>query len=351
MNNAGRIGFVMKGDYDKAATYDFLDVVYFGNASYVAKKLTIGNEPEKDSEYWQILATTPDNAVTGIKGAAEADFRTGNVIISPKNIGLGNVDNTPDSEKNVLSAEKLHINSTGSNVQPVYFKNGVPAKCSYKLEKSVPSNAVFTDTVYSLPTTTASTLGGIKTGYTTSGKNYKVQVDSNGNGYVNVPWTDTTYSSLKNPHAITFTGNSTESYDGSVSKTISIPKLTIDQLYSGKLYYKDNDGNNTNRVTHKVLHNGKEYFMFLIHFSDGSCLTTKNGGGSALYTDFSKVWIVMRKSWASITYDESYIIFDFWRSTQVIIHNNLLQDDIIYECYEPKDTISYISSIYGYTFS
>lgn len=32
--------------------------------------------------------------------------------------------------------------------------------------------------------------GLIKTGYTSSGKNYKVQLDSNGNAYVNVPWTD-----------------------------------------------------------------------------------------------------------------------------------------------------------------
>lgn len=34
----------------------------------------------------------------------------------------------------------------------------------------------------------------VNTGYTTSGKNYKVQADSNSNLYVNVPWTDTTYS-------------------------------------------------------------------------------------------------------------------------------------------------------------
>lgn len=45
------------------------------------------------------------------------------------------------------------------------------------------------------PTSSATVLGGIKVGYTTSGKNYKVQLDSSGNAYVNVPWTDnnTTY--------------------------------------------------------------------------------------------------------------------------------------------------------------
>lgn len=44
---------------------------------------------------------------------------------------------------------------------------------------------------YTLPTTSASALGGVKVGYTTNGKNYKVQVDGSGNAYVNVPWTDT----------------------------------------------------------------------------------------------------------------------------------------------------------------
>jgi hypothetical protein len=46
------------------------------------------------------------------------------------------------------------------------------------------------------PTAAASTLGGVKVGYTTSGRNYKLQVDASGNAFVNVPWTDnnTTYN-------------------------------------------------------------------------------------------------------------------------------------------------------------
>lgn len=46
------------------------------------------------------------------------------------------------------------------------------------------------------PTAAASTLGGVKVGYTTSDKNYKLQVDASGNAFVNVPWTDnnTTYN-------------------------------------------------------------------------------------------------------------------------------------------------------------
>jgi hypothetical protein len=45
----------------------------------------------------------------------------------------------------------------------------------------------------SIAAATTSALGGIKVGYTTSGKNYKVQLDSSNNAYVNVPWENTTY--------------------------------------------------------------------------------------------------------------------------------------------------------------
>lgn len=51
------------------------------------------------------------------------------------------------------SALKL-TDPKGSTTQPVYFdSNGYAQKCTYTLGKSVPSNAVFTDTVYTHPTT------------------------------------------------------------------------------------------------------------------------------------------------------------------------------------------------------
>ena len=53
---------------------------------------------------------------------------------------------------------------------------------------------------YTLPAATASKLGGIRIGYSESGKKYAVQLDANNKAFVEVPWTDTdtdtTYSSL-----------------------------------------------------------------------------------------------------------------------------------------------------------
>lgn len=49
------------------------------------------------------------------------------------------------------SANKLNTNA-GGTTQPVYFAGGVPVATTYTLGKSVPSNAVFTDTTYNVAT-------------------------------------------------------------------------------------------------------------------------------------------------------------------------------------------------------
>ena len=58
------------------------------------------------------------------------------------------------------SAKKLdNTSAIGSVTQPVYFNDsGVPVPTNYTVEKSVPSNAVFTDTTYNLATTSANGL-------------------------------------------------------------------------------------------------------------------------------------------------------------------------------------------------
>ena len=56
---------------------------------------------------------------------------------------------------------------------------------------------------YSLPTASSTTKGGITLGYSQSGKNYPVALDSNGKAYVNVPWTDTNTIYDLSPYAKT----------------------------------------------------------------------------------------------------------------------------------------------------
>ena len=57
---------------------------------------------------------------------------------------------------------------------------------------------------YTLQAATSATLGGVRIGYTASGKNYPVQLNSNNQMYVNVPWTD------NNTTSFTITANATD---------------------------------------------------------------------------------------------------------------------------------------------
>lgn len=96
-------------------------------------------------------------------GSASLPTFATNVPLTPaitKNtLGLSNVDNTADSQKSVkyatsagsaTTASKLGSESKGSATQPIYLNAGVPTACTYTLGKSVPSNAVFTDTTYAV---------------------------------------------------------------------------------------------------------------------------------------------------------------------------------------------------------
>lgn len=44
------------------------------------------------------------------------------------------------------------IKTAGAANRPIYFNNGVPTQCNYTIDKSVPSNAVFTDRTASIIT-------------------------------------------------------------------------------------------------------------------------------------------------------------------------------------------------------
>lgn len=55
--------------------------------------------------------------VTGVKGNAETTYRTGNVNITPANIGLGNVDNTSDQDKPVSTAQQEALNALQQEVE------------------------------------------------------------------------------------------------------------------------------------------------------------------------------------------------------------------------------------------
>ena len=106
--------------------------------------------------------------------------------VTKEQLNLDKVNNTADSEKTVKAANALTVVSKGSATKPVYFDaNGVPVACTYSLGKSVPSDAVFTDTVYTHPNSgvTAGTYRSVTVnaqGHVTAGSNPVITIAQGG---------------------------------------------------------------------------------------------------------------------------------------------------------------------------
>lgn len=81
----------------------------------------------------------------------------------------------------------------GSNVQILYHSNKLFIR-AYEGGSWLAWKELGAGGLTSIPKATTSALGGIMLGYTNSGRNYKLELDSNGKAFVNVPWTNTTYS-------------------------------------------------------------------------------------------------------------------------------------------------------------
>lgn len=90
---------------------------------------------------WDVLAAS---GVTGVKGSAESTYRQGNVNITPENIGLGNVDNTHDSEKDVSSARKagsITVLRTDGDYDTLPGANTMTVREFFRTSEHAPSTA------------------------------------------------------------------------------------------------------------------------------------------------------------------------------------------------------------------
>lgn len=164
-----------------------------------------GNTPE-----WTVVQTNIDGAITikpnekltkdCIVVGASNDSDTSVIGLAPSAgylywDGTKYVWKTPAEFKlkpassTALGGIKIGFTQTGKKY-PVQLGTGADADKAFV---EVP----WTDTKYTLPIAKNGVLGGIRTDYNTTGKNYAVKTDADGKAYVNVPWTDTntTYTS------------------------------------------------------------------------------------------------------------------------------------------------------------
>lgn len=168
----------------------------------------------------------PDHFITNVAGVLYQLTKSNSVDATTgkwRKVKLGSdVDLSNYATKNEAIVSST-IESDKNSVS-IYFGKGDDSQINYDIPNASNSSAgviTATDKVkldgiavgankYVLPTATTAALGGIKTNYTNNGKNYKVDVDSNGNAYVNVPWTDTKTDISK---CVTLTSE-TQAFDG-----------------------------------------------------------------------------------------------------------------------------------------
>lgn len=176
-----------------------------------------------------IAAGAQVNTVTGVKGDSESKYRTGNINITKANIGLGNVDNTADVNKNVLTAtELLSADVRNDNQAPSWYmtnKNkGIVVE--FKFTSKIGVNSIITGTFCSLITITP-------WHDNTGGRPVQIAISDTGVRAQRVATSDTAWGSwvtLPNTDTNTWRGI-TDSYSGTDSG-ISLSQKGGNALYN-----------------------------------------------------------------------------------------------------------------------
>lgn len=104
-----------------------------------------------------------------------------------------NSGNSISNKPSGVSQFALHVlleNNDSSTIQVLYSKNKIYTR-AYESSSWSSWTEIGAGGITSIPQASSSALGGIKIGYSDSGRNYAVKLDSSGKAYVNVPWTDT----------------------------------------------------------------------------------------------------------------------------------------------------------------
>lgn len=104
-----------------------------------------------------------------------------------------NYGNSISNKPSGVSQFALHVlleNNDSSTIQVLYSKNKIYTR-AYESSSWSSWTEIGAGGITSIPQASSSALGGIKIGYSDSGRNYAVKLDGSGKAYVNVPWTDT----------------------------------------------------------------------------------------------------------------------------------------------------------------
>lgn len=214
--NYQQIAFAQDGViYGRLGTYGTTDIKW--NQATLATQNWVSSRGYLTSVSWNTITGKPftfapsahnqaSNTITALTGYTKGTSTADLAVTDTLNTALGKLEcqiATKTSNTGTVTSVKMTV-PTGLSVSGSPITTSGTLALTYASGYSIPTTAKQTnwDTAYgwgnhasagylkTIPAATSSTYGGIQIGYTTSGKNYAVQLN-NGKAYVNVPWTDT----------------------------------------------------------------------------------------------------------------------------------------------------------------
>lgn len=161
--------------------------IYWDGSKFVKTIYTLGKSVPSDAKFTDTVYSLPTASSTlgGVKTTSTVTSTSG-LTACPI------IEGVPYYKNNTYTlAGLMGSTAKGSATQPVYWNGTAWTNTTHTLGASVPANAKFTDTVYTLPTASSSVLGGIKLGTgLTAASDGTVNVSVDGATITLKTWTD-----------------------------------------------------------------------------------------------------------------------------------------------------------------
>ena len=181
--------YTLAGLMGSAAKGSATQPVYWNGSAWTNTTYTLGKSVPADAKFTDTVYTLPTASSTlgGVKTTSTVSATTG-LTACPI---IDGVVYYKDTNNTYTLAELVGSTAIGTATNPIYWDGTKFVKTTHTLGKSVPADAKFTDTVYTLPTASSSVLGGIKLGTgLTAAEDGTVNVSVSGATITLKTWTD-----------------------------------------------------------------------------------------------------------------------------------------------------------------
>lgn len=181
--------YTLAGLMGSAAKGSATQPVYWNGSAWTNTTHTLGKSVPADAKFTDTVYTLPTASSTlgGVKTTSTVSATTG-LTACPI---IDGVVYYKDTNNTYTLAGLVGSTAIGTATNPIYWDGTKFVKTTHTLGKSVPADAKFTDTIYTLPTASSSTLGGIKLGTgLTAAADGTVNVSVGGATITLKTWTD-----------------------------------------------------------------------------------------------------------------------------------------------------------------